>query len=68
MSTYGSKTARVRELAARGMSAIEIEAETGYSRSLVHKAMHTPAKPAGRPRLPRCEHCGQPIPAKAQDE
>lgn len=58
-----SKSDRVRELAASGMSAIEIELQTGFSRQLVHKAMK-PSRPLGRPRkLARCASCGRPIPS-----
>jgi hypothetical protein len=46
------------------MTAIEIEAETGFSRATVWKAMHTPARPIGRPRAEHCPHCGRPMPAK----
>lgn len=62
-----TKAARVRALAASGLDAQAIEAETGFDRRTVWYALHTPAKPIGRPRVERCEHCGQPIPSKLAD-
>lgn len=56
----------IRELHAQGVTRKQLVDDYGFARTTVLYALRTPGdRPAHRPRkLPRCEHCGQPIPAK----
>lgn len=57
-----SRAEAIRILSRRGWSRARIARELVCSAAAVASALkHT--KPVGRPPVPRCEHCGQPIPA-----